>query len=394
MLAIKLLKYVAGYVVFIAKGGFGERFINLCALGRVRVWDMTCSDGYIKGKIAVRDFHKLRRIVRKTGVKLTIREKIGLPFYFRQHKNRVGIIVSAVFYIIFCIVMNRFVWCIDAADSENFSREQIISAAENAGLHHGVYVSKFDEEKAARGIYKAFDGKLSWVKVNIKGSLAVIEYREKTEKLQIEGKGEPSNLVADFDGVIVSDETYQGAKNISRGNAVKRGDVLISGVVEGVDQKLLYYEAKGKFTALHSDKSELTHSGDTVLYRLANIRQVYSVKVFGLKIPLGFGGYPAEEETMMVKDFYAEYDGYILPFSFTVTTIASYEKITLPIEKLSLLAVLNYSDYTYNKYGNSCIVYSEVTKKIKNDRVVISGEYQCIDFIGESKPIIMENIEN
>ena len=391
---MKLFKYIAGYVVFIAKGGFGERFINLCALGRVRIWDMSCFDGYIKGKIAVRDFHKLRRIVRKTGVRLTISEKIGLPFYLRQHRNRVGLIISAVFYIVFCIVMNRFVWCIDTADSDNFSREQIISVAENAGLHHGVYVSKFDEEKAARGIFKAFDGELSWVKVNIKGSLAVIEYREKTEKLKIEEKGETSNIVADFDGVIVSDETYQGAKNTSRGNAVKRGDVLISGVVEGIDQKPLYYEAKGKFTALHNDKSELTLSSDTVFYRLNNIRQVYSIKIFGLKIPLGFGGYTAEEETMMVKDFYAEYDGYILPFSLSVTTIATYENITLPIDKLSLLAILNYSDYTYNKYGNSYIVSSEVTKKIKSDRVVIAGEYQCIDFIGESKPIIMENIEN
>ena len=394
MLVMKLLKYIAGYVVFIAKGGFGERFINLCALSRVQVWDMTCRDGYIKGKIAARDFHKLRRIVRKTGVKLTISEKIGLPFYLKQHRNRVGLIVSAVFYIVFCIVMNRFVWCIDTVDSENFSREQIISAAENAGLHHGIYVSKFDEEKAARGIFKAFDGKLSWVKVNIKGSLAVIEYREKTEKLKIEERGEPSNIVADFDGVIVSDETYQGAKNISRGNAVKTGDVLISGVVEGVDQKPLYYEAKGKFTALHNDKSELTLSSDTVFYRLTNIRQACSVNIFGLKIPLGFVGYTAEEETMMVKDFYAEYDGHILPFSFTVTTIATYEKITLPIEKLSLFAVLNYSDYSYNKYSNSFIVTSKMAKKIKNDSVVISGEYQCIDYIGESKPIIMENIEN
>lgn len=391
---MKLLKYIAGYVVFIAKGGFSERFINLCALGRVRVWDMTCRDGYIKGKIAVRDFHKLRRIVRKTGVRLTISEKIGLPFYLRHHRNRIGLIVSAVFYIVFCIVMNRFVWCIDTADSNNFSREQIISAAENAGLHHGVYVSSFDEEKAARGIFKAFGGKLSWVKVNIKGSLAVIEYREKNEKIQIEEKGEPSNIVADFDGVIVSDETYQGAKNISRGNAVKKGDVLISGVVEGIDQKPLYYEAKGKFTALHGDKSELTLSTDNTFYRLADIRQVCSAEIFGLNIPLGFVGYTAEEGALMVKDFSAEYDGHILPFSLRVTTIANYEEITIPIEKLSLLAVLNYSDYTYNKYGNSNVVSSELTEKIQKDSVVITGEYQCIDFIGESKPIIIENIEN
>ena len=391
MLLMKVLRLIEGYVVFTAKGGFCERFINLCALGRVRVWDMTCYDGYIKGKISARDFHRLRRIVRKTGVKLTITEKVGLPFYIRQHNHRVGLIVSMMFYIVFCIVMNRFVWCIDATDGNKFSREQIISAAENAGLRHGIYVSKFDEEKAAREIFKAFEGELSWVKVNIKGSLAVIEYREKNEKLQIEEKGEPSNIIADFDGIIVCDETYQGAKNISRGSAVKKGDVLISGVVEGIDQKPLYYEAKGKFTALHNDVSELTLSSDTAFYHLANIRQIYSIGIFGLKIPLGFVGYTDEEEVLMTTDFFVEYDGHILPFSLRKMTVATYEKISLPMEKLSLLAVLNYSDLTYNKYADSNIVSSKLSKKIKNDSVVISGEYQCIDFIGESKPITIEN---
>ena len=388
---IKVFRYLAGYVVFTAKGGFRERFINLCAVGRVRVWDINCFDGYIKGKIAVRDFRKLRRIVRKTGVKLSISEKVGLPFYLRQHSNRVGLIVSVAFYIVFCGIMNRFIWCIDTCDSDNFSREQIISAAENAGLRHGIYVSSFDEEKAAREIYKAFDGNLSWVKVNIKGSLAAIEYREKTEKLEIEEKGEPSNIIADFDGVIVSDETYQGVKNLSRGNAVRKGDILISGVVEGIDQKTLYYEAKGKFTALHNDKSEITLNDSAPFYKLTNINHKYTAEIFGLKIPLSFYYKSDGNSVSLTSDCFAEYDGQILPFSLRKTTTATFEKITLPIEKSALIAVLNYTDYTYNKYRNTNIVSSDITKKIKNDEVVISGEYQCIDFIGESKPIIIEN---
>lgn len=391
MLLVRALKFIAGYVVFSARGGFGERFINLCALGRVRVWDMTCFDGCIKGKIAVRDFHKLRRIVRKTGVRLKIIEKVGLPFYFQTHRHRMGLVISAVFYIVFCMVMNRFVWCIDTSDGNKFSREQIVSAARNAGLHQGIYVPGFDEEKAAREIFKSFNGELSWVKVNIKGSLAAIDYREKNDKLQIEEKGEPSNIVADFDGVIVSDETYQGAKNISRGSAVKRGDVLISGIVEGIDQKPLYYEAKGKFTALHNDVSELTLSGESPFYCFADIREFYTLEFFGLKIPLGAVGYTAEERALFTVDFFAEYDGHVLPFSISKTTVASYEKRSLPMEELSSVAVLNYSDYTYNKYGNSNIVSSQVTRKIKNNSVIITGEYQCVDFIGESKPIIIDN---
>ena len=391
MILVRFFKYLAGYVVFTARGGFSERFINLCAVARVQIWDLACFDGYIRGKISARDFRKLRKIVRKTGVRLSITNKIGLPFYLRQHKDRMGIIVCAAIYIVFCIVMNRFVWCIHTTDSDNFSREQIISAAEKAGLHHGVYVPAFDEEKAAREIFKAFDGKLSWVKVNIKGSLAVIEYREKVDKLQIEEKGQPSNIVADFDGVIVSDETYQGTKNIARGNAVRKGDVLISGVVEGVDQKPLYYEAKGKFSALHSDVTELTLSCDSEFYSVVDSRVIWSVEIFGLEIPLGFGGYTAEEGAVFTAEFPLEYDGHILPFKLKKTTYAAFEKTTVSEEFLKLIGVLNYSDLTYNKYRNTNIVSYEISQKNKSDSITVRGEYQCIDFIGETKAIIIEN---
>ena len=58
------------------------------------------------------------------------------------------------------------------------------------------------------------------------------------------------------------------------------------------------------------------------------------------------------------------------------------------------IACMNYSDLVYQKYRNSSIVSDNVKIKSEKSRVVISGEYQCIDFIGESKPIIIENIEN
>lgn len=394
MLLMKLLKYIAGYVIFTASGGFGERFINLCAVGRIKLWDVSSIGGKIKGKISVGDFKKLRSVARKTGVRVSIDAKVGLPFYVREHKDRVGLVVAVAFYVIFCIVMNRFVWCIEASDGKNYSGEQIIEVAESVGLRQGIYVSSFDEEKAAREIFKAFGGNLSWVKVNIKGSLAVVDYREKTEKLQIEEKGQPSNIVADFDGVIVSDEIYQGAKNISRGSAVKKGDILISGVVEGVDQIPLYYEAKGKYTALHSDLTELTLRCNSEFYVLSDIKEVYTLKIFGVRIPLGFVGYIVEDKSLMSMEVFAEYDSHILPFSLTKSTVATYEKIVLTPEHMKQIAVLNFSKLTYNKYRNTNILSSDIKTKMKNDTITISAEYKCIDFIGETKPIIIENAEN
>ncbi len=392
-MVVRLFRLLRGYVSFVALGGFSERFINLCAFRRIDIWDVKCEDKALRGKISASSFHKLRSVARKTGVRIKIEEKCGLPFYIRAHINRVGLIIGAVFFIVFCSVMNRFVWCISINDSENFSREQIMEVAENAGLHYGIRVSSFDEEKAAREIYKAFNGGLSYVKVNIKGSLAAIEFRDSKKKLTIEEKGEPSNIVADFDGVIISDETYQGAKNISKGNAVRKGDVLISGVVEGIDSKPLYYEAKGKFTALRDSRCQIEVDTDKKVIKIENEKNFYSLIVFGLRLPLSVHTYPAENQREYTYRKYFEYDGYVLPFALEKTTVISFSEKSITPDEADKIACIKYSESVYDKYKNSNIVLSDVKFTSEKGRAVISGEYKTIDFIGESKPIIIENTE-
>ena len=391
---VRLLKLLRGYVVFTAIGGFSERFINLTAGRRIDVWDVAWKDGAITGKISARNFYKLREVARKTGVKIKIMGKRGLPFYIRAHSDRVGLIIGAAFFIVFAAVMNRFVWCISAVDSENFSAQEIIEAAENIGLRYGVYVPSFDEEKAAREIYKSFGGQLSYVKVNIKGSLAVIEFRDSKKKLEIQSKGEPSNIVADFDGVIISDETYQGVRNISKGNAVKKGDVLISGVVEGIDAKPLYYEAKGKFTALHQSSAQVKVEKQMAVSCLENEKSTYSLIVFGIKIPLGFSVYPAESYRVYSYIKYAQFDGFQLPFGIEKKTAVTLSEREILPENAYNLACMNFSELVYDKYKNTNIVSGRINTENKDNCVVISAEYQCIDFIGQSKPIIIENAEN
>jgi similar to stage IV sporulation protein len=187
----KLTKYIFGFVVFTAKGGFVERFINICAVRRISIWDVQLNHNVIKASISVRDFKKLRSVARKTGVNISLCDKCGLPFYIRAHSDRVGLFIGVCIFVFFMTVMNTRVWCIHTVGSDKISREQMLIAADKAGLDYGIKVKNFDEEKAAREIYKSFNGELSWIKVNIKGSLAVIDFRDKVKKLEIDEKGEP-----------------------------------------------------------------------------------------------------------------------------------------------------------------------------------------------------------
>ena len=390
----KLFKYLFGYVVFKAEGGFAERFINLCAFRRISLWDVTLVGNTIKARINASDFKRLRGVARKTGVSVTLLQKRGVPFYLRAHSDRVGLLAGACIFLFFMTFMNGFVWCIQTQNSDKFSREQILSAAENAGLHYGIRVKSFDEEKAAREIYKSFDGEFSWVKVNIKGSLAVIDFRDKVKKLETEEKGEPSNIVADFDGVILSDETYQGSKNKSRGDAVRKGEVLISGVVEGIDMKLLYYEAKGKFTALRQLKTQLSLNNDAEFYSYEENSPSIVLSLFGCDIPLGMRAYSAGESKVLTYEKYLEFDGYRLPFGIKKSVAVNDNICSLTQKEREQFAVMSFCNQEYKTFSNTRILSRDVKMTRESDSLDISAVYQCIDYIGQSKAINIENSEN
>ena len=389
----RLFRYIFGYVIFCGQGGFNDRFINLCAVKRILLWDVSLVDNTLKAKIRIKDFIKLRVVARKTGVKIRITEKCGIPFYIRKHRDRVGLLIGAGIFVFFVTMMNNFVWCIQSESSERFSRQQIIDAAEKAGLHYGVLVKNFDEEKAAREIYKAFEGELSWVKVNIKGSLAVIDFRDKVKKLETEEKGEAANIVADFDGVILSDETYLGSKNKSKGDTVRKGEVLISGVVEGVDMKPLYYQAKGKFTALHKRSFEYSLKNKAEFYCFSDIKKQNTLLVFGLKIPLFSILNSAENKSRHSYENYLVFDGYEIPFGIKKTVAVNHSKCRISERESELLCILNFSQAEYKEFSDTNILSRQIKMSDENGKLIVSAEYDCIDFIGESKPIFIENNE-
>ncbi len=394
MKTVNLLRYLKGYVRFNALGGFTERFINLCAGNSIYIFNSSYEKGVFFGETDIRNFKKLRAVARKTGVRIIVRKKLGLPFFIRQKKHRAGILAGAVFYCVFIVVMNMFVWSIDASGSEKYSSEQIIEAAEKAGVKYGISRFFFDENKAARDIYRIFGGELSWVTVNIRASKCFIEVRDSDETVKEEEENkEPSNLIADFDGVIMSDETYSGIKSISKGSAVKKGDLLISGVMEDDYGSAVYYNAKGKFTARHNRYFESTLPTDMKFFRICPHPKKYIFHFFTLPVRIGSINKSKATDSYQNERF-LQYGEHILPVGVSVITPTHSEEALLPREALHILAADMFTALSYQELSNTHILSEKIEVFAEESKMGIKGEYDCVDFIGISKPIIVENNES
>ena len=69
MFFIKLIRFLCGYVRFRAKGGFPERFINLCSKENIPLWDISGSKGEMYAKTTIRGYHRIRACARKSGMR-------------------------------------------------------------------------------------------------------------------------------------------------------------------------------------------------------------------------------------------------------------------------------------------------------------------------------------
>lgn len=394
MKLIYILRLIRGFVAFEIKGGFTERFINLCAAKHISIWDVSIQDDTLQACILVKNYRKLRSVAKKSGCKLTITEKDGLPFYLHKNKKRVGILISVLFFAVFMTIMNRFVWIIEVTGTDTVGHEEIIRITEELGLKKGSMVSSLDTAAISRLAVNHFNGRLLWMAINIKGSKATIEVRDYIDEHIDESFKEPCNLVADFDGTLLTVEIFNGDREVFPGNAVKKGDLLISGVVENRDMSCTYCEARGKITALHEVSLKKKYSdNDLSAYSLKNDVTRNYLDVFSLKIPLNFA--LTTDKTISIEtEKYPSWNGSALPLGYIKESCFNKKSVSADSEVLYLIAADDYANEYYHRFRNTNIIESKTNITVSEGIPVFDSELKCIDFIGVKSPINVEIYEN
>lgn len=385
MKLIDIIRYLKGYVELTISGGFKERFINLCRYKGIYIWNVTSEADIIKACISVRNFQKIRKIVRESGVTIHIEKKKGLPLLLKKYRHRAVLLSGVLFIAAFYIIMNRFIWFIEVEGTQKISHEEIINIMENYGIKIGARSSGVDEIYAGRYAVNYFSGRLLWVSVNINGSKAVIEVRDYIDEHEDTTFGEPCNIIADFDGTLLSIETINGDKAAKPGNAVKKGDLLISGVIQNRDKSASYLEARGKITAHHNLQFTRSYNHITNCKKYTDSEEFFRVNFLGITPSLPFCN---KSNTVSSIPENAILNGAELPFG-----IIREIKADICEEKNELKLIYALDAYLidfYKSFANTNIIENEFNIKKSGKGYTITSDISCIDFIGVKSKIYVE----
>ena len=107
----------------------------------------------------------------------------------------------------------------------------IIETAADCGIRFGANRRQVRSEKMKNALLEAMP-QLQWAGVNTRGCVAVISVRERQEQAAENKNTGVGSIVASRDGVITSITTTRGSGICKVGQAVKAGQVLISGYTD------------------------------------------------------------------------------------------------------------------------------------------------------------------
>ena len=381
------LRFLRGSVRFSAKGGFCERFINLCHVRGVRVHELHMDADALSGCVERRDYRRLRLIARQSGMVLRAEKKCGLPFFLERHKKRRMLAVAGGVCFALLWLLSGCIWSVDVTESKNVSREALLFVMEANGLRPGVWRKRVDSAALTQAAMNAFNGQLAWVAVNIDASRAVIETRDYILPDADETYGDPCDLVADFDGLLLSIEVHSGKKANQEGNGVKKGDLLISGVTENRYGEQFFYEARGVVTAIHSDVVTLTRPLRRTVRPCQKTTRRFTLQCLHVTLPLG----PlkkTEHSSVFRRKRQLSGGGISLPLTLTERTRAAYGDPIQTDEAVG--AALLFDDFTalcHLRYGNTTLLSQRLRTAQTGGSLTVRQRARCIDFMGTQQKI-------
>lgn len=296
-----IYRLIIGFLEVEFSGDIAEKILNICAFNGISLWSAKRKNNTIRCRITVRDFKRLPSITAKSGIRVRILKKYGLPFFTRRYKKRCGIPVGAVVFFAFLTFMSRFVWSVETVGNKNVSDGEIIDACKKIGIHEGVLKRNVDPQNARQKLLLTTD-KLAWASLNIEGCRLTVNVTETGENAS--DRDSPTDLKAAADGTITKIDVTSGNCVVKVGDTVAKGDLLVSGVLEnGGSTK--FVRSIGTVTA--KTEREITVSAKykrTQSRKTGKVRKKSVLSFFGLKIPLYLG---KENKTFEchceVKDF-------------------------------------------------------------------------------------------
>lgn len=397
---LSIIRYLKGYIQIRVSGYSTERFLNACSNKGIYIWNLHPVSGAYEMYINIKSFRRLKPIMKKTGTKVSITGRFGLPFFLQQYRKRRIFFVGGVLCIALIYLCSLHIWNIDISGNQSHTDETILEFLEQENISHGMKKSRVDCGEIVKDIRKQFND-IIWVSASISGTRLLIQVKENEDSLPVVGEqtvdtAQALDLVADQDCTITEIVTRNGVPNVKAGDTVTKGQVLVCG-------RIPVNNDAGETIAYQYHQSDADIRGQTVLTYEKEQPLTYIQKndigmekeelfVKAGSFRLGLGSRTHEYENFEVSSYEKQLkigETFYLPVSFGKRVIKPYEAEPVPYTSQRLKELMSAQ---FNRFCEDLvkkgveIIQNDVKIYTGSDKAVAKGTLTVTMPIGETAP--------
>ncbi|MDM8310749.1 sporulation protein YqfD [Clostridium cadaveris] len=179
--------------------------------------------------INIRDLSNVKEIAKIKKCKVRVLRSNGILYILSRVKNG-GLLISGIAIFIFLIYyLSLYVWNINIDDTKVLSPYEVRQQLLTYGIKPGIKKSSINIYDLENDLKKD-DDRIMWARARIEGGTLRIKIEEKQNPPSIKVQENKGDIIAKCDGQIVRLYTTSGSAVVSKGDIVKKGQVLIQGI--------------------------------------------------------------------------------------------------------------------------------------------------------------------
>ncbi|MBE7002017.1 MAG: hypothetical protein E7421_04895 [Ruminococcaceae bacterium] len=348
-----------------------------------------CSDLVIRITVSNSEHRRLLQIADKYGASVEEIERNGVYFIVRAFLRRpVLVFFSVLVLFLFCFLPGKVLF-IAVEGNQAVPENLIIEAASECGIRFGAQRRQVRSEMVKNKLLQKIP-QLQWAGINTKGCVAVISVREKTvEESNLQSSNQVSSIVAARDGVIQSCTVYQGNPLCTVGQAVKKGQTLVSGYVD-CGTVIKATQANAEINALTFRDLQVVSPAEKVARGEVKEKKAYYSLRIGKK-QIKFYKDSGNLDTTCGKIYSEKYlqlpGGFLLPVAIVKETHTYFwQSSDVPVQTDANKWIEHFAEsYLQKEMIVGEIVSSQTTLETTDTARTFYGKYACIEMIGKIK---------
>ncbi len=352
----------------------------------VCIYDVVSLDAFsIQFTASRKDIRTIIKLCEKRGDRVDIEGITGLICYMRNILRRPLILVGVLVWLCLALWLPTRILFVRVSGAERLTDTYILECAADCGIQMGASSKDVRSESVKNALLSKIP-ELGWAGVNTAGCVATVCVQEKNTENKATDQISLSDILAMQDAVVREIIVHSGTPLCQPGQAVKRGQALISSYRDN-GQILEFTGASGE---VYGD-TKRNIQANALLKGYKRTRIISTSKNFYViigKKTINFNKDSGILDGSCVKMYEVKEcvlpGGFALPVSFVTETITLYEteQITFSAEDCVWLKAYT-RNYLENEMIAGSILSESITEDFTEEVYLIRGVYNCREMIAD-----------